>query len=1777
MSNIDLKLVSAGLAGPATNSGASADGRYVLVASHEGDLTSRWSVVDTLTGDIRTVVVEDLGNSSDPTSVDSASISADGRYVVFDAGLFNPSSRTDSNIYRWDRTTGNTQLVSPSASPDAYLSLGAMVSGDGRFVTFYSNAPDLVAGDTNNDYDVFVADMQLGGIRRIYERGAPYDISDDGSYVIVGPSATTGSPGLTRINVQTGQSDVISPGGSEARLSANGRYAAFSTFDALVAEDTNGANDVYVRDFVTGAIRLVSTSSSGTVGNGSSSLLAFSADGSRVAFSTLATNLGGSSSAPVLVIKDIPSGAMARLPGTATTGSALSADPVSFSSDGLTVTYQVTNALLSSDTDATTDVYQARFLPPDVTFGQIAGDDRINATEEAAPITISGSSGEAGLKITVTSPNGATATTTTAADRSWSVTVSASGMSDGTHAFIIAGTDDAGVTSTYTRHVLFDSFPPYLLHGLNGTGHINAAQRHASVISGSSDAIGQIVTFKIDGMTVGSAVVQIPTIPGGLGDYSGTFDASQFEEGQHTLEVSVADAAGNVRTESTFFDLDLTPPQITILSVGEDNVVDGNELVGLVQATGTASLDAVGQTVTITANNKVRGTAVVQADGSWTANISFSGALASTIVSADVTDPAGNLGSDAASVIVDNDIIRVSVGSHGEQGEGDPFLIFGFGGPSLSSDARYVLFLANATSITPDTDPNAFSYAVVKDLVTGALTIAGPTGGGAYSDASPYAVYSSLTTNAFEVIDPSSGSVAPVDPSFGLDDDGNPLGASRVAISPDGRFVVFNSYRTDLVPGLPAQPVNNQHERVFVKDLQSGDISLVSFAALDNDPNRVFTSHSNIGGGRYVAFQSHLSGGANDTNNAVDIYVRDIETGAITLVSASSTGVAGNGDSMFPDISPDGRYVAFLSLATNLIAGHTYPTGQAYLHDLQTGTTKLLSATADGTPFGVEAGDGGPNFVFTADGRSVAFHTFARLSPEDTNTSEDIYLKDLQTGAFRLLSSGGAGPTRPNAATGGFDLTPDGRYVVFGTDDPNLVSGDTNGLWDVFLRRVVATETLTIDAVAGDDRVTAAEASAVLPLSGTSSLIGGTVTIRFDGVGVATATVAADGTWMATVDVLEFSRGTHAVAATVVDALGFTTSDGALLDIAFDQAPVISEFSPIHLAGTALADPLSSVQLFDNGVVIATAFSNSTGDWGLFVGGSYFQGTHRLTAVLRQSAEPSSPPSEAITVTVTGDDLTIVGATAGERLTGGNGDDTIDGAAGNDTLTGLNGSDTFVYRPGGGTDTITDFAPGIDKIDLRDVSGKFRLSDLAISQNGGDTIITLGSGFILQNVQMSALADSDFIFAPDPNQDNDPPVVSGPVTLAAINEDSGARLVTQVELLANASDVDGPALTAAGLQIAAGNGSLVDNGNGTWSYTPAADDDTSVSFTYQVTDGIAAPVAANATLDILPVSDAPPTPTGTPGDDAFTAPTGSSQYHAGLGNDTVTFNFRLVDATFTWVGNHVIVDTASSHSIISGFERFIFTDGTVENNDGNWLVDDLFYYSQNHDVWLAGVDADFHYGTMGWEEGRDPSNFFDTSIYLSANPDVAANGGNPLTHYDAIGWKEGRSPSLEFGTWQYLDANPDVRAAGIDPLFHFLAVGASEGRQPFKPSELITAHGFDYVSYLADNPDVKGAGVDPLWHFQSIGWKEGRDPNALMDTDGYLAAYADVKAAGVNPLDHYNTYGWREGRDPSVGFDTTSYLAAYADVAAAHVNPLNHFLRTGNHEGRSTFADGVWE
>jgi serralysin len=242
---------------------------------------------------------------------------------------------------------------------------------------------------------------------------------------------------------------------------------------------------------------------------------------------------------------------------------------------------------------------------------------------------------------------------------------------------------------------------------------------------------------------------------------------------------------------------------------------------------------------------------------------------------------------------------------------------------------------------------------------------------------------------------------------------------------------------------------------------------------------------------------------------------------------------------------------------------------------------------------------------------------------------------------------------------------------------------------------------------------------------------------------------------------------------------------------------------------------------------------------------------------------------------------------------------------------------------------------------------------------------------------------------------------------------------------------------------------------------------------------------------------------GTSGDDTFAALPGQERIDAGAGVDIVSFNFKLTDAAVSYVGDKIVIDgPTGSHTVMTGVEMFKFTDGTVNNNDGDPLVDDLFYYSKYHDVWNAHVDADAHYRDQGILEGRQPnatagggasvtlgadkiaSNGFDYTYYLQHNPDVAAAGVDPLQHYESIGWKEGRNPNAYFDTAGYLAHYADVKAAGVNPFDHYVQSGWQEGRDP--------SLSFDTAAYLAANPDVANAHINPLVHFLTDGIHEGR-------------------------------------------------------------------------------------
>jgi len=236
---------------------------------------------------------------------------------------------------------------------------------------------------------------------------------------------------------------------------------------------------------------------------------------------------------------------------------------------------------------------------------------------------------------------------------------------------------------------------------------------------------------------------------------------------------------------------------------------------------------------------------------------------------------------------------------------------------------------------------------------------------------------------------------------------------------------------------------------VFVRARLIGITTLVSVSTSGEQGNGTIEQPPSISGdGRFVAFSSYATNLVpNDTNDRPDVFVHDRETGVTTRVSVASDGTQADDGSYKCALSGDGRYVAFESNAHNLAPSSACQCGQIFVHDLQTGATTHVSKAMQGGP--ATSWCNGP--AISADGRFVAFYSSADdLVAGDTNGQFDVFVRDLLNGSTERVSvssSGGQG----NSASESPAISADGRFVGFFSWASNLVPDDTNGKIDVFV------------------------------------------------------------------------------------------------------------------------------------------------------------------------------------------------------------------------------------------------------------------------------------------------------------------------------------------------------------------------------------------------------------------------------------------------------------------------------------------------------------------------------------------------------------------------------------------------------------------------------------------------------------------------------------------------------------------------------------------------------
>jgi Tol biopolymer transport system component len=231
-------------------------------------------------------------------------------------------------------------------------------------------------------------------------------------------------------------------------------------------------------------------------------------------------------------------------------------------------------------------------------------------------------------------------------------------------------------------------------------------------------------------------------------------------------------------------------------------------------------------------------------------------------------------------------------------------------------------------------------------------------------------------------------------------------------------------------------------------------VMLFSFPAHAQAPTPFFPANSAStkpdlsADGRYVAFASDASNlVSGDYNRSTDVFVADRETGEITRVSINGDGVEGNEYSTNPSISNDGRFVAFESRADNLVDKDINGWEDIFVHDRETGKTTLVSIASDGMQGNLSSHDA----IISGDGHFVAFWSNATtLVPNDTNTFRDVFVHDLETSETERLSVSSNG-RQGDGDSRKPDISDDGRFVVFWSQASNLVSTDRNLSADIFL------------------------------------------------------------------------------------------------------------------------------------------------------------------------------------------------------------------------------------------------------------------------------------------------------------------------------------------------------------------------------------------------------------------------------------------------------------------------------------------------------------------------------------------------------------------------------------------------------------------------------------------------------------------------------------------------------------------------------------------------------
>jgi Tol biopolymer transport system component len=335
--------------------------------------------------------------------------------------------------------------------------------------------------------------------------------------------------------------------------------------------------------------------------------------------------------------------------------------------------------------------------------------------------------------------------------------------------------------------------------------------------------------------------------------------------------------------------------------------------------------------------------------------------------------------------------------------------------PAISPDGRWIVFCSQATNLVAG-DTNGCADVFVRDRLTGATQLVSVTSTGAQTNDDSWAT----------------------------------------GVSGDGLRVCFLSLATNLVPG-----DTNGVMDAFVRDLATGTTSRVSVGASGQQATTYIDVATISADGSAVVFGTESPMVGSDTNALHDVFVHTLATGSVERVSVGTAGSQGNGNSFSPCVSADGRFVAFHSLANNLVPGDTNGARDIFVRDRQNAITARLSTG----PGGLQSNGDSRAAACSADARYVAFVSYAsNLVPGDTNLALDVFVHDRVAGVTERVSvssSGGEG-VGPNPSSVTIpSISADGRHVAF-YSPLNGLDGPVNLADDAFVRDRLAGRTMLV-------------------------------------------------------------------------------------------------------------------------------------------------------------------------------------------------------------------------------------------------------------------------------------------------------------------------------------------------------------------------------------------------------------------------------------------------------------------------------------------------------------------------------------------------------------------------------------------------------------------------------------------------------------------------------------------------------------------------------------------